>query len=191
MRVITNSEELWDILGTRQRIFSSCCILYPPLKRHHIFFPLLFSSSSLLIAEWPPSLQRASVRLVESIDYHRAVLDGAVWLDACNCGVIKHWHWGFNGGLSNSLTFSAARRGEHGIYSCWRETKEEVCFLCWIEVHSRVFMLWKSVIGLMYSLWFMSSQARYTHLSHVTFSGYCSLWGLTLKSKNSDQTSDQ
>lgn len=117
-----------------------------------MFFPLLFSSSSLLIAEWPPSLQRTSVRLVESIDYHGAVLDGAVWLDACNCGVIKHWHWGFNGGLSNSLTFSAARRGEHAINSCWRETKEEVCSLCWIGVHSRVFMVWRSVMALVQSL---------------------------------------
>lgn len=154
MRVITNSEALWDILGTCQRIFSSCCRIYPTLIRHYVFPPLLLSSSSLLIAERPPSSQRGIIRMVESIDYHEAVLDGAVWLDACNCGVIKHWHWGFNGGLSNSLTFSAARRGEHAIYSCRRETKEEACSLCWIRVHRKVFMRWRSAFVLMYNVWF-------------------------------------
>ena len=108
----------------------------------------------LLIAARPPSLQRASVRLVESIDYHGAFFDGAVWLDACNCGVIKHWHRGFNGGLSNSLTFSDAQRGERAIYSCWRETKD-VCSLGWKWIHSRVFMMRRNVVRLMYSLWFM------------------------------------
>lgn len=120
MRVITNSEALWDILGTCQRIFSSCCLLFPPSQTPPCFFflflflfpPLLFCSALLLIVERPPSSRRGSVRLLESNDYHGAVLDGAVWLDACNCGVIKHWHRGFNGGLSNSLTFSAAQRGE-------------------------------------------------------------------------------
>lgn len=169
MRVITNSEALWDTLGTCQRIFSSCCLLYPPLKLHHVFPPLLFSPSSLLIATRPPSLQRASVRLVESIDYHGAFLDGAVWLDACNCGVIKHWHRGFNGGLSNSLTFSAAQRGEHAIYSCWRETKD-VCSLGWKWIHSRVFMMRRNVVRLMYRLWFMCYQYAYTHLWHAAFS---------------------
>lgn len=108
------------------------------------FSHLLFSSSSLLIAEWPPSSQRASAPLVESIDYHGTVLDGAVWLDACNCGVIKHWHRGFNGGLSNSLTFSAALRGDSAIYSCWRKTKEDVFPPCWTWVHSRVSAMWSS-----------------------------------------------
>jgi len=87
------------------------------LSSQTLFPPLLFSSSVHLIDERPPlSSHSANMWVAESDDYHGAVLDGAVWLDAWNCGIIKHWHWGFHRGLSNSLTFSAAKKEKQNLF---------------------------------------------------------------------------
>lgn len=68
------------------------------------------------MGERPLGSHRASTWLIETSDYPTAVLDGAVWLDACNCGIIKHWHWGFNQSLSNPDLHIRSERGKLNLF---------------------------------------------------------------------------
>lgn len=161
--------QLWGALRRFRDVSEDFLFLLsslPSSKTPPGFPPLLLSSSLLLIAQRPPSWQRASVRLVESIDYHGAFLDGAVWLDACNCGVIKHWHRGFNGGLSDSLTFS--RLGDERVVYFLPQRDKRGGLLCLLDIKdpSRESMKWS-----VYTLWFVGCRAVYTRCSDAAFWG--------------------